>query len=120
VANLNKKRTMKHPVMTVLASLALSSTLLAGAAQAAQQAASTYGTSAPNEVADRTVVIDPAAKWANVTDGETVTFAIGEQRFTFHFRAGRGVQSVRLRDIAPAGAEVPDIQIYLAHRSTDA
>lgn len=113
---------MKHPVLTVLASLALSSTLLAsaGAVHAAPQDGATYGTSAAESFADRTVVIAPGANWANVTDGETVTFAVDTQRFTFHFQAGRGLQRLSLRDIAPAGANVPNIPIYVAHPSSDA
>lgn len=111
---------MKNSVITLITGFALSATLFAGMSQAAEPSNAVYGASAPEQEAGRTITIGPATRWANVANGETITFVTGEQRFTFHFQAYSGTQSVNLRAIAPAGADVPDIQVYISTPASDA
>jgi hypothetical protein len=98
--------------------------LLAGAALGASSAqaiprthnADYYGTPdvGTRPGAGRTIAVDARTRFINVTDGETVRFEVGGQRFTFTFDAWNSVNSVELSAIAPAGVTVPPVRVYIA------
>lgn len=72
-----------------------------------------YGSAAHSEAAVRKVVIKPTTKWVNVTNGEAITFVVGEQSFTFHFNTYANTSSLSLSAIAPVDISVPDIRVYV-------
>jgi hypothetical protein len=65
----------------------------------------------PVDSADRTVVIDPATRWVNVTQGEKVKFLANGREFVIDFD---GVdQNVDLRKLAPGGALDHLVETYV-------
>ena len=64
--------------------------------------------------ADRDIAVDASTRWVNVTNGQTVRFTVGGQRFTFVFDAWPSTDSVPLSAIAPKGVTVPDVRVYIA------
>jgi plastocyanin len=103
---------------TILSTAALGLALLAGFAHAAPTAttstsAASYGETARAEAADRTIVVKPGAA-VNVTNGETVTFIVGEKSFTFHFQTYSSTQSLPLAAIAPADVNAGSVRVYVA------
>lgn len=107
---------MKTTAASLFLSLTAAAALFAGSAQAADIAhdASYYGSTAAVKTADRTIVIKPNTRWVNVKNGETVTFASGDQNFTFHFDTYPQTQVVKLDAIAPAGVNVAPVRVYVA------
>lgn len=67
-----------------------------------------------SDTADRDVAVDASTRWVNVTNGQTVRFTVGGQRFTFVFDAWPGMDSIPLSAIAPKGVSVPDVRVYIA------
>ncbi len=67
-----------------------------------------------SDTADRDVAVDVSTRWVNVTNGQTVRFTVGGQRFTFVFDAWPSTDSVPLSAIAPKGVTVPDVRVYIA------
>ena len=67
-----------------------------------------------SDTADRDVAVDASTRWVNVTNGQTVRFTVGGQRFTFVFDAWPSTDSVPLSAIAPKGVTVPDVRVYIA------
>jgi hypothetical protein len=113
--------TTKENRMTKLTrTLALSILALAagaaGAAGATPRPAVTMdaGRVITSVTADRDVAVDASTRWVNVTNGQTVRFDVGGQRFTFVFDAWPGTDSVPLSAIAPKGVTVPDVRVYIA------
>jgi hypothetical protein len=104
-------------IKTSFLGLALSASLVAGASHAADSAqnASYFGTPSPVQSAERKIEINPDTKWVNVTNGETVTFAVGEKSFTFHFQTYIQTLSLNLADIAPGNVDVSNIRVYVAN-----
>lgn len=100
----------------VLLGLALSASLIAAGANAAPAAhdASWYGAPVTVQKGARTIVVTPQTRYVNVTNGETVTFAVGEQRFSFQFQTYPQTQVTELSTIAPAGVEVGGVRVYIA------
>ncbi|MFK3736796.1 CzcE family metal-binding protein [Massilia sp. TN1-12] len=107
---------MKTTATSLFLSLTAAAALFAGGAQAADIAhdASYYGSGVAAKAADRTVVIKPTTRWVNVKNGETVTFASGDQNFTFHFDTYPQTQVVKLNTIAPDGVNVAPVRVYVA------
>lgn len=80
---------------------------------------SNYGALAPGGIAERTVVLGPDARSANVTNGETVKFVVkrsdgSEQSFAWRFDLFPTQTTVDLSEIAPAGVLDHDIRVYVA------
>jgi hypothetical protein len=73
-----------------------------------------FGRVVMSDVADRDVTVDASTRWVNVTNGQTVRFNVGGQRFTFTFDAWPTTDSVPLSAIAPKGVTVPDVRVYIA------
>lgn len=95
---------MKNATRRNVLSLAVVTALGAASAALANHppAAPRLGTPIHGAAADRTVVIEPGAKWVNVNRNETVKFVLGNQSFTWRFDTL--TQSViELEKIAPAG-----------------
>jgi hypothetical protein len=67
-----------------------------------------------SDTADRDVTVDASTRWVNVTNGQTVRFTVGGQRFTFTFDAWPSTDSIPLSAIAPKGVTVPDVRVYIA------
>nr|WP_052171093.1 CzcE family metal-binding protein [Massilia sp. JS1662] len=67
-----------------------------------------------SDTADRDITVDASTRWVNVTNGQTVRFTVGGQRFTFVFDAWPSTDSVPLSAIAPKGVTVPDVRVYIA------
>lgn len=101
--------------------LALSATLIAGVSQAAPRPSgpSYYGSSVASQAADRRIVIQPGTRWVNVNNGETVTFVVGEQNFTFHFETYPSTQALNLGAIAPSDINVGGVRVYVANDESD-
>jgi len=97
----------------IVIALALSASFSALATPAAVNPAD-FGAPARIEAAGRTIAITPATKAVNVTNGETVTFVVGDQRFAFSFQTYPTTQSVALATLAPAGIEVGNVRVYVA------
>jgi hypothetical protein len=65
----------------------------------------------PADSAGRTIVIDPATRWVNVTQGEKVKFLANGREFVIDFD---GVdQSVDLRKLAPEGVLDHQVETYV-------
>lgn len=111
-----KRMPMKAIHSTIVLGAALCASLLTGLAQAAAapHPASYYGNVARAEAADRQITIAAGTTSVNVTNGETVTFVIGEQRFTFSFQTWSNTQTLDLAAIAPADIKVPAVRVYVA------
>lgn len=63
---------------------------------------------------DRSVVIGAQTRAVNVTNGETVTFTVGDRRFTYAFDAWSTIGAIDLAAIAPKGVTVPPVRVYIA------
>ena len=73
-----------------------------------------FGRIVMSDTADRDVTVDASTRWVNVTNGQTVRFDVGGQRFTFTFDAWPTTDSIPLSAIAPKGVAVPDVRVYIA------
>jgi hypothetical protein len=73
-----------------------------------------YGTAVQDAAATRTVVIDAATKSVNVDQGDVVTFDVAGKSFTWQFDTLRPSGSFSLADIAPQGADVHGVWVYVA------
>ena len=92
------------------------SLVLAGSASAAGKSGTSadYGQPAPESAYARVVTLAEGASSVNVTDGETVTFALGGQRFTWDVRTFPNDAAFKLSEIAPAGVAAEGITVYVA------
>lgn len=78
-----------------------------------------YGVALPATAqAERVVEIRPGARWANVVNGETVKFVVGDKSFNFHVVAMPNVISFDLDKIAPADVKAAGIKVYVADSTT--
>ena len=105
---------MNKTTRKILISLALNGAALMLAPGPQASPAVSYGMPATGDYADRTIEIQPGMRHVNVSNGETVRFVIGAQRFNYTFNALGNVSALQLPEIAPAGLAVPDVRIYLA------
>ncbi len=92
-----------------------------GAASAAEprNSLNNYGALVPVDNAERTIVIQPDARYANVTNGETVKFVVrradgSAPAFAWRFDLYPTQLTIDLGKIAPAGALDHDIRVYIA------
>jgi len=114
--NTKREIIMKTIRSNVLLGIVLSTALFGAAAQAAPGAHDTawYGVPVAVQKNVRTIVITPQTRHVNVTNGEVVTFAVGEQRFSFQFQTYPQTQVTELSAIAPAGIDVGAVRVYIA------
>jgi hypothetical protein len=107
--------TTKENRMTKLTrTLALSVLVLAAGTAGAMPRPMDAGRVIMSDTADRDVTVDASTRWVNVTNGQTVRFTVGGQRFTYVFDAWPGTDSIPLSAIAPKGVTVPDVRVYIA------
>lgn len=105
---------MKTSLRIPLASLAVAAALGAAVPAFANHpsAAGKYGTPVHGAAADRTIVIDPSAKWVNVNRNETVRFVVGGTSFTWRFDT-LNQSAIELDKIAPAGMLDRPVKAYV-------
>jgi len=104
------KPSLRIPLAALAVAAALGATVPAFANHPA--AAGKYGTPVHAGSADRTIVIDPDAKWVNVNRNETVRFVVGDKSFTWRFDT-LNQSAVDLDKIAPAGMLDRPIKAYV-------
>jgi hypothetical protein len=102
--------------MTMAISLAAVAAMMAFNADAAgpTRTKTDYGSMAPEQAADKEIMLTPETKWVNVTDGETVRFVMGGKSFTWHFYTFPGGANFELSMIAPPGFVSQKIVVYVA------
>jgi hypothetical protein len=107
---------MKNLTRNLILSLLTGATLAAGAAQAMPKTFSPLdaGTLVPGADAGRRIEIGANTHAVNVTNGETVTFTVNGQRFTYAFDAWNSINSIDLSAIAPKDVTVPQVRVYIA------
>ena len=77
-------------------------------------AASDFGAPAANSAATRTVTVKPSTRYINVTDGETVRFAIDGKQFSWHFSSWPSAQQIDLDKLAPKDTLASGVTVYVA------
>jgi hypothetical protein len=112
-----------------LFALALAASALTLNASAADDSAKYYGNQVPasrgTQVVEikgnsdaRVVDIKQDTRWVNVTNGDTVTFNVDNQAFTWNFSLYHGEGAVRLGSIMPedlhADAHAEKVVVYVA------
>jgi Heavy-metal resistance protein CzcE len=78
-----------------------------------------YGVEVADTTAARTIVVTPQTRWVNVTNGETVKFAVGDKTFNWHVDTYTNVNAFELAKISPNGIAAAGVQVYVAPRPTD-
>ncbi|MBZ2209765.1 CzcE family metal-binding protein [Massilia soli] len=98
------------------ASLLIASAAIAFGASAAGPtgAAGDFGAPVANSAAARAFTVKPATKYVNVTDGETVRFAVDGKEFSWHFSAWPGAQQIALDKLAPTGTVAGGVTVHVA------
>jgi hypothetical protein len=93
--------------------LALAASSLTGAAWAfgGETPLDLLGTPVPTTAAERRIEIDPATRWANVKQGESVLFVLGAQSFGWRFDGLP--RSFNLQRVAPAGTLDRPLTVYV-------
>jgi len=72
-----------------------------------------YGVAAQASAGARVVDITPGTRYINVTDGDTVTFNVGGQQFTWTFRVNHGEGVVALSAILPKELDAHGVMVYV-------
>ncbi len=90
-----------------------------GAAAGDRNSLTNYGSLVAGDRIDRTIVLNPDAKYVNVTNGETVKFVVrqadgSERSFAWWFDLFPTVRVIDMSKIAPAGTLVHDLRVYVA------
>jgi endonuclease YncB( thermonuclease family) len=98
----------------IVAALALAASAFSLNTQAADVNAKLYGTPAPAAAAQRAIEINPGTKYVQVSSGETVTFLIDGQQFTWTFRLYRQEGALALSAILPDALQAGDVMVYVA------
>lgn len=92
----------------------IAAALTAGAAHAAVNPATQFGMLTQASNADRHIVIDAGTKSVNVNNGDTVTFDVNGQSFTWHFETLHSEEVLDLAKIAPQGVDAGMVTVYVA------
>jgi heavy-metal resistance protein CzcE len=99
--------------MKLLAPAVVSITLsVANLSASAMTNADYYGEAANAAAAVRTIVVGPNTRWVNVDQGEIVKIVANGQEFTWDFDGT--LPTLNLKQIAPQGAVVKDVTVYIA------
>jgi hypothetical protein len=72
-----------------------------------------YGVAAQASRAARVVDITPGTRHVNVIDGETVTFNLDGQQFTWTFHVNHGEGVVALAAIVPKALDAHGVMVYV-------
>jgi hypothetical protein len=101
--------------MKTQTTILLLAAVFATAANAASRGdAAAYGQPVSSNSADRVIELTPQTRFVNVTNGETVTFEQGGQRFTWHVDTYNYVTAFALTNISPKTMNVNGVEIYVA------
>lgn len=73
-----------------------------------------YGEPALLNATKKEIFISPDTKYVNVTDGETVIFVAGSQRFAWHFNTFPDTTHIGLASIAPPEFPAQNVTVYIA------
>ena len=92
--------------------------MVASVAASAAGRADLLGDPSTDNQAQRTIVITPATKYINVTEGDVVRFVVNGQTFVWNFDGSPGISSFALNRVAPAGMLDHTVTAYVA-RSMD-
>ena len=87
--------------------------VLASAAASAAVPVSLLGDRADPGQAQRTIVITPATRYVNVTEGDVVKFVSNGNTFAWNFDSPSSVDSFQLNRVAPAGALDHNVTAYI-------
>jgi len=88
--------------------------MTAGLSSAAFAHPAHFGSVAAPAGTDREIVLTPGAHYANVNNGETVTFVADGKRFTWHFDTLPTSTSLDLSAIAPQDFASGGVRVYVA------
>jgi len=90
----------------------VASALFASTSAFALTAADEYGSPAPVQASQRTIVVDGSTRYVNVKQGETVTIRTGDTSISWYFD---GILPVfPLSKILPIPAAGKPVQVYVA------
>lgn len=92
----------------------IAAALTVGAAHAAVNPLTQFGMPTQASNADRQIVIDAGTKWVNVNNGDTVTFDVNGQSFTWHFETLHSEEVFDLAKIAPQAVSAGMVTVYVA------
>ena len=101
--------------MNKLSILLAASAIVGSAAASAAIPAKLLGDPATPEYAQRTIVITPATRFVNVTEGDVVKFVANGKIFTWYFDTPPEVSSFELNRVAPEGALDHSVTAYVTH-----
>lgn len=77
-----------------------------------------WGSPVPVAQAQRSIVIAPDTRWVNVAQGEAIRFVAGGVEFGWKFD-GLGARSFDLRQVAPSGALLKAVPVYITANAGD-
>jgi hypothetical protein len=101
--------------MKAQTTILLLAAVFATAAHAASRGdAAAYGQPVSPNSADRVIELTPQTRFVNVTNGETVTFEKGGQRFTWHVDTFNNVAEFALAKISPNTMNINGVEVYVA------
>jgi hypothetical protein len=101
--------------MKTQTTILLLAAVFATAANAAPRGdAAAYGQPVSSNSADRVIELTPQTRFVNVTNGETVTFEKGGQRFTWHVDTFNNVAEFALAKISPNTMNINGVEVYVA------
>ncbi|NGZ83140.1 CzcE family metal-binding protein [Duganella aceris] len=73
-----------------------------------------YGASAPASAAQQVVEVKPGMKYVNVVNGQTVTFNVEGQAFTWNFQMYQQEGALPLAAILPKELHADGVTVYVA------
>lgn len=101
--------------LTRTAFLIASATIAIGANAAGPTGqAADFGAPAANTAAQRTITVKPTTRYINVTDGETVKFAVDGKEFSWHFSSWPSAEQIALEKLAPKDTMASGVTVYVA------
>lgn len=105
---------MKHNKALIALAIAASALTLTLSANAGDINPSKYGAGAPASAAQRVVDIKPGMKYVNVVNGQTITFNVEGQAFTWTFQLFQQEGAVALAAILPKELHADGVTVYVA------
>lgn len=93
--------------------LIVSAAIAIGANAGPTGEAGDFGAPVANTAAERTIVVKPTTRYVNVTDGETVKFAVDGKEFSWHFSTWPTSNQVALEKLAPKDTLASGVTVYV-------
>jgi hypothetical protein len=101
-----------------LIAFAIAASALSLNATAADLGPKIYGMAAPATTAARSIAITPDTRFVNVINGETITFRINGQTFTWTFQLYQQEGALALSAILPKELHADGVTVYVAPDSS--